>query len=191
MSNISTGKMGVSLTQEASRQGAEVSLLLGPVGGIVLPRDVRLRRFTYFEEFRALVKEELSKRHYDVLFHAAAVSDFRLARPFTEKLSSVRKKLQLGLVPTPKVIDWVCERFPRLVVVPFKFVVNISTASLQRQALVLARRLSLRLVVANTFKAGQYLGFIFKDGLVVAEAYSRAGLARTLCKETSLLIGED
>jgi phosphopantothenoylcysteine decarboxylase/phosphopantothenate--cysteine ligase len=73
--NRSSGRLGVSLAEEAAREGWTVTLLLGPTP--VQPSDSRvtLHRFRTTADLQALLAEHLAA--CDVLVMAAAVADYR------------------------------------------------------------------------------------------------------------------
>lgn len=84
LSNRSTGAMGIALSEEAVRRGAQVCLVLGPTH--LKPRDnnhLRVVRVESASEMLAAVQAELAE--CTMFVGAAAVSDFRIANPRTSK----------------------------------------------------------------------------------------------------------
>ena len=55
-----------------------------------------------------------------VVVHSAAVGDYELAAPTTEKIPSGRESITLTLVPAPKIVDRVREWAPDAALVSFK-----------------------------------------------------------------------
>ena len=78
ISNISSGEMGTLLAKEARACGMDVDLILGPVTYSEPLKGVRVTRFKYFDELLKLVSSTLARKPYDVILHAAAVSDYLL-----------------------------------------------------------------------------------------------------------------
>lgn len=137
LSNIFTGRLGVAIASAASRRGAVVTLLLGPVPGSVdgnIGRKVRLIRFRFFSELEKLLEEEVSRGGYDAVIHSAAVSDFEVLRPFKGKISSRRENLVLRLKPTPKLVNRIKKLDPNTILVKFKLEVGKSHEKLLSSA---------------------------------------------------------
>jgi len=100
ISNYSTGEMGLRLAEAARRAGHRVTLLAGP-GWFEPPAGVRLVRFEGFQDLRRKLFREFRKT--DVLFMAAAVSDFIPVRKYPVKLKR-RARLVLRLEKTPDLL---------------------------------------------------------------------------------------
>ncbi len=164
ISNRSTGEMGHALARAFLKRKARVTLLEGPMA---------------FDELKSVLEKEVRKGH-DVVIHAAAVSDFKLKTPLKGKISS-RKPLVLKLVPTPKIIASIKKWSPRTFLVGFKLQPGLTRSRVRRLTQELFRT-GCDLVVANTIENG-YKGFIVNpDGAVLAEARSKATLARHLAR---------
>jgi len=97
LTNRSSGRQGLAIAQAARRLGAEVTVLVGP--GVVAPVTVRSERFESAAELGSLMATWASR--VDVVWHAAAVADFRAARPAEGKLDRRQGSLQLDLEPVP------------------------------------------------------------------------------------------
>ncbi|HHO47560.1 MAG TPA: bifunctional phosphopantothenoylcysteine decarboxylase/phosphopantothenate--cysteine ligase CoaBC [Desulfobacteraceae bacterium] len=83
LSNRSSGKMGFALARTARRRGAAVTLIAGPVA-LEDPPGVEVIRVTTAAEMRAAVMEQRDRA--TVIVKAAAVADFRPARPSAAKM---------------------------------------------------------------------------------------------------------
>lgn len=105
MSNDSTGYMGARLAAEALARGHRVTVVSGPVTE-PLPSAARIIAVREAREMDAQMRRQAGKA--DVVLMAAAVSDFRLARPRTTKLPR-RAGLTLRLRATPDILG----RLPR------------------------------------------------------------------------------
>ena len=78
ITNIFSGNLGIVIAKEAARQGAQVTLLIGP-GRLELPQQsakLKVVPFRYFDGLLALVDGLLNKEKYEVLIMSAAVADF-------------------------------------------------------------------------------------------------------------------
>lgn len=179
LSNISSGELGRMISEEAARAGAQVDLLLGPVGPVVLHRRINVIRFKYFHELSRLVSRCLKKNKYDVIFHTAAVSDFMTgAKP--GKISSRRSGLILKLRRAPKIISKIRRMNPRALLVMFKLESGVRDSVLRQRAEQGRLKSGADLVVANTAKGGRYKAFVLNGSGLIAKYVSKKALARNL-----------
>jgi phosphopantothenoylcysteine decarboxylase/phosphopantothenate--cysteine ligase len=91
LANRSSGKQGHELAAAAARLGADVTLVSGPVS-LADPDGVRVVRVTTAAEMLAAVQSALPA---DIAIFAAAVADWHVAAPSTEKI----KKSPAGMPP--------------------------------------------------------------------------------------------
>ena len=73
ISNIATGTTGALIAAQARKLGLEVTLVCGPCELKICEAAVRVKRFTFFDELRALLRNELHRTRYDIIIHSAAV----------------------------------------------------------------------------------------------------------------------
>ena len=104
--NRSTGRMGVALAEAALDRGATVTLIAGTVS-VDLPARARIVRVESTGQMRAALLAatigEKGRPGFDALVMAAAVADFRPARPAETKLVRA-DSLRLELEPTPDLL---------------------------------------------------------------------------------------
>ena len=163
ISNHSTGEMGRLIAASFKKARARVTLLEGPMS---------------FDEFAKKFKAACAKK-YDIVVHAAAVSDFKPKGAAKGKLSS-GKILNLCLVPTEKLINVVKRLAPDTFLVGFKLESTLSRAV--KEAGKLFTDAGCDLVVANA-KANGYQGCIIDvDGNVLVKAANKKNLAETLAR---------
>src|ERR687893_496914 len=118
MTNLSSGKMGIAIAQEAQRMGATVTLVCGH--GTLSPETGKIVRVNTGEEmYKAVVSELLSKRQ-DIAVMAAAVADFAPAKKSDKKINTKLGKMELSLVTTRKIIDEVKNNSKDTFLVAFK-----------------------------------------------------------------------
>ena len=108
ISNRSSGKMGYALAAAARDYGAQVTLISGPVALDPVP-GCRMEAVTTAEDLQAAVLREIQE--HDVLFMAAAVADFAVARPAQVKLRRKQKPAALPLVATADILQSVRPKF--------------------------------------------------------------------------------
>jgi phosphopantothenoylcysteine decarboxylase/phosphopantothenate--cysteine ligase len=101
LTNRSSGKMGYALAQAASRRGARVILVSGPVR-LDPPQGVELVSVRSAEEMHRAVIEHF--QHATALIMAAAVADYRPVAPKTQKIKRTGDHLTLELESTPDIL---------------------------------------------------------------------------------------
>jgi len=110
ISNYSSGKMGIALAEEAAKRGAEVTLVLGPTAlrPHVLP-NLRVVDVTSALEMHDAAVRLFPESNIAIL--CAAVADFRVANPQTEKIKRAGKgSMSLELVENPDIAATLGER---------------------------------------------------------------------------------
>jgi phosphopantothenoylcysteine decarboxylase / phosphopantothenate---cysteine ligase len=116
--NRSSGRMGFAIADEAARRGAEVTVVAANVS---LPRGegIRYVGVETAEQLRDAVRSEFPGT--DALIMAAAVADFRPAKPVAEKISKTGLDgLTVEMEPTPDVLSELADtRRPGQIVVGF------------------------------------------------------------------------
>ena len=150
LTNFSTGTLGTGLAEHLVRCGHEVTLLLGEMASAQPSAKLDdIRRFTSTSNLRELL-EELAGGNVSVVYHAAAVSDFRFGKVWERssqgelrevksgKISTGHGNLQAELIPTPKIIAELRSLFPQARLVGWKYEVEgnrlsaISKAKMER-----------------------------------------------------------
>jgi phosphopantothenoylcysteine decarboxylase / phosphopantothenate---cysteine ligase len=106
-SNRSSGKMGYALAEMASKLGAEVTLVSGPVD-IKPPQGVDLVKVTSAEEMFEQVTSRFEK--YDVVIKSAAVADYRPSQTFTKKMKKQEGSLMLEMERTQDILKTLGKR---------------------------------------------------------------------------------
>jgi phosphopantothenoylcysteine decarboxylase / phosphopantothenate---cysteine ligase len=97
ISNHSSGKQGYALAEAASQMGAEVTLISGPVS---LPKPIGVKIINVQTADEMLVACE-TQCDIDIGIFAAAVADWKVAKPASEKI----KKPKSGEVPTLSFVE--------------------------------------------------------------------------------------
>ena len=168
ISNVSSGEMGHLIAQAFRQKRRRVTLIEGPVTHTLIDKKIKIIKYRFFDELARALKQELSKK-YDIIVHAAAVSDFKVKGAFKRKISS-DKDLTLKLVATPKLIKDIKRLSPESLLVGFKLESNLDPKNVFKQVRSLFTSSGCDLVVANTLKNG-YQGFIVNaDGDILNKA---------------------
>lgn len=117
LGNRSSGRMGFAIAAAAAAQGADVTLVSGPVH-LPTPAGVRRIDVRSAQAMHAAVLQHLDGQH--VFIATAAVADFR---PRERQASKIKKQagsgLALDLVQNPDILADVASRQPRPFVVGF------------------------------------------------------------------------
>jgi phosphopantothenoylcysteine decarboxylase/phosphopantothenate--cysteine ligase len=116
LSNHSSGKMGIALAEAARAAGHPVTLLHGALTVAPPPGVERVAVRSAREMLDALVR--LSPKH-PILIMAAAVADYRIARPERSKIASGRQDLKLTLVPNPDLLATIAPSRAGMITVGF------------------------------------------------------------------------
>lgn len=116
ITNVFSGRTGARVAAEAAGRGHSVTLLTSHPEVVDGSTGIRVRPYRTFDDLDALMTAEVTSGTYDVVIHAAAVSDYHVAGVFTHhdgrfedaaagKVKSHHPELWLRLVPAPKLID--------------------------------------------------------------------------------------
>lgn len=115
IANNSSGKMGIALADECSLRGAEVILLRSLTS--VEPRYVMKQEvFKTTDDLEMLLRKYISSA--DIIFHAAAVSDFKPVA-VSDKIKSDSDQV-LKLIPQKKLINEIKKQNPKIQLIGFK-----------------------------------------------------------------------
>ncbi len=107
LSNRSSGKMGYAVAQAATEAGATVTLVSGPVK-ISSPDRVHTIDVTSALDMLDAVNQYIDTA--DIFIAVAAVSDYRVAHPATEKIKKTGDAITLELVENPDILAAVASR---------------------------------------------------------------------------------
>ncbi len=157
VSNESSGRMGIEIAKEASARGGEVLLINGK-SSYPTPDYLNVVNVISTSDFINTVKNELSKKDYDMFICAAAISDYSPKECLQGKISSDEvKELQVNMHLTPKIIDEARKVNNKVFIVAFKAETNVSKTELIDRAFARLKKSDIDLIVAND--VGGELGF--------------------------------
>jgi phosphopantothenoylcysteine synthetase/decarboxylase len=181
ISNTASGETGRLLAHALAKQGARVTLLLGPGEDPSPGARIKVVRFRFFDDLKKLLKDELLQQ-YDAVIHSAAVSDYKPETMAHSKIKSSIKNWTCKLVRTPKLIDRIKKVAPNSFAVGFKFDPRTTKNSLLKAAGELMQSSNLDAVVANTVINGKYQAFIVTPACVSGCIGSKKDLAKKIIK---------
>jgi phosphopantothenoylcysteine decarboxylase/phosphopantothenate--cysteine ligase len=107
ISNPSSGKMGCQIAQVAKRRGARVILIHGPVA-VPLPVVDETVAVETATEMKDAIIDRLDQ--VTVLIKAAAVGDFKLAKPYEQKIKKQLFDGKLELIPNVDILQAISAR---------------------------------------------------------------------------------
>lgn len=108
ISNPSSGKMGVAMANAATRMGAEVTFIHGPISA-ELPTDVVTISIISAKD---LYNEVKLHADFDVIIMSAAVSDFTPEEVHPHKVKKDEGSDSIKLKRTTDILSWLGERKP-------------------------------------------------------------------------------
>ncbi|MEP6820232.1 MAG: bifunctional phosphopantothenoylcysteine decarboxylase/phosphopantothenate--cysteine ligase CoaBC [bacterium] len=106
LSNRSSGRMGFAIAGAAKKRGARVTVIAGATSTNP-PHNVEIIRVNSAEEMHAAVMPQLPAA--SIFIGAAAVADYRPAKPSSEKIKKTDSSLSLELERTPDILREVAD----------------------------------------------------------------------------------
>jgi phosphopantothenoylcysteine synthetase/decarboxylase len=149
LTNFSTGQLGTELAGYLTARGHRVTLLIGQLAIWPGPREAHaVEPFSTTADLRSKIEAlARGRRPVDMIFHAAAVSDFTFGRIFTRrpdgslapvkasrKISTRAGALLAELVATPKIIAEMRGWYPAARIVGWKYEADAGRADALRAA---------------------------------------------------------
>lgn len=101
LTNRSSGRMGFAIAEAARDRGADVTVVAGPVS-VDAPHGVTVVPVTTAAQMERAMRERAGRAHVVVM--AAAVADYRVARPSLRKLKRGAGALTLTLEPNADIL---------------------------------------------------------------------------------------
>ncbi len=156
--NRSSGRMGFAIAEAAAQEGAEVSLIAGPVS-LATPAGVTRANVRSAREMRDAVIAAAAQ--HDIFISAAAVGDYRPQSVASSKLKKTGKSLALELIQNPDILAEVSQLPGR----PFLVGFAAETNDLERYARDKLERKGVDMIAAN--QVGNDLGFECSDNALL------------------------
>ena len=150
ITNLSSGKMGNIIAEEALRLGANITLVYGH--GTYSPKsspNLKIVRVNTSKEMYNAIVSELSFKRYDIAILSAAVADFTPERKSVKKISTSKEKILLTLSPTRKIINKIKHMSKQTFLVGFKAEYNVSDSKIIETAYKKLKECKGDLIVAN------------------------------------------
>jgi phosphopantothenoylcysteine synthetase/decarboxylase len=176
LTNFSTGRLGIELSNHFATRGHDVTLLLGEQATYSGQRQAqRVETFTTTAELRDWL-ETLASQSVQAVFHSAAVSDFMFGKIWLRSAQGELTEVKAGkipthhgtllaeLTPTPKIITGLRDWYPKARIVGWKYEVDGQRAEVLQAA---GKQISECLTdacVANGPAYGEGFGLVASNG---------------------------
>lgn len=146
ITNKSSGKMGVYMAEEASKRGADVTLIRGQNSVDPMYFGIQDVKIVSVKDLMHEVNKHIKDN--DIMIHTAAVSDFEVCNKHNNKIKS-NAELNLELTPTTKIFDKIKELNKNIFLVGFKAEHNISQEELIERSFKRLKKANADLIIAN------------------------------------------
>ena len=185
ITNRSSGKMGYAIAQAALESGAEVTLISGPVA-MTKPHNALTVNVTSAAEMFEAVKQHVPDA--DIFIGVAAVADYRVAQPGTQKLKRSDANMVLELIPNPDILAYVAN----LPNPPFCVGFAAESEKLREHATAKRKKKNIPLLAANLAQSAignddNELILFDADGEHVLPRADKLTLARALLHHAAIL----
>ena len=157
ITNRSSGKMGYAMARAAAAQGAEVTLVSGPVS-LPAPHGIEVRNVTTAEDMYEATHACIDDA--DIFIAAAAVADYRPATLREQKIKKNDESMSIDLVRCPDILASVAA----LETGPFTVGFAAETEKVEDYARSKLEKKKLDMIVAN--RVGDDCGFDRDDNTV-------------------------
>lgn len=144
--NHSSGKMGFSLAEEASRRGAKVILISGPSSEKISNKNIELHKVTSAKEMLAKVFEFYDT--VDIGIASAAVADYAPKEVAREKIKKNDDNLTIELVKNPDILKTMGEKKKHQFLVGFA----LETQNEEENAKAKFEKKNLDMIVLNSLR---------------------------------------
>ena len=157
ITNRSSGKMGYAMARAAAAQGAEVTLISGPVN-LPAPPGIEMHNVLSARDMHEATHECVATA--DIFVAAAAVADYRPATPREQKIKKSEESMSIDLVRCPDILASVAA----LEAAPFTVGFAAETEKVDDYARSKLEKKKLDMIIAN--RVGNDCGFDSDDNSV-------------------------
>jgi phosphopantothenoylcysteine synthetase/decarboxylase len=188
ISNFSTGELGTLLAEGFAQEGHQVTCFRGVASTFSEPLwGVEVIPFATNDELEAGLRQLPGREQVNVLFHAAALCDFRVTEIVNErnepvvreKIPSREGALRLTLEPAPKLIASLRRMFPATLLVGWKYEMDGTVQSVMASGRVQMEDYLTDACVLNGSAYGRGFGLVSRAG-ELAHLADKAELCRFL-----------
>jgi phosphopantothenoylcysteine decarboxylase / phosphopantothenate---cysteine ligase len=141
--NRSSGKMGIAIAERLAREGAGVTLILGPGDLDVQDASITVERVETASQMYDRTVANFEDK--DIVVCAAAVADYKPMSPSADKIKKSAAPMELKLEPTKDILKTLGSAKTRQFLVGFA----LETSDLEKNAKEKLKNKNLDLIVAN------------------------------------------
>lgn len=120
--NFSSGKMGIEIAKSASGQGAEVILVCGPSKEKSEGFGIERIDVVSAEEMKIAMENHFGSS--DIVIMSAAVADYKVVNPASQKIKKIEDELTLKLIKNPDILKGLGEKKTNQILVGFALETN-------------------------------------------------------------------
>jgi phosphopantothenoylcysteine decarboxylase / phosphopantothenate---cysteine ligase len=142
--NRSSGKMGVALAETLAKQGAKVTLVLGPSVIAVKDLSIKVIRVESSDEMYLATVSNFENK--DIVICSAAVADYKAAKVSDQKIKKKEDNFNLDLVKTKDILFELGKLKTKQILVGFA----LETNNVEEYAKAKLKSKNLDLIVANS-----------------------------------------
>jgi len=169
LTNKSTGRTAANIADSLIQSGLEVTYLHSSTSA--MPAfNCQKQSFTDFQSLKSALADTLKNSEYDFVIHAAAVSDYSVAKQ-EGKIDSQAETVQLTLKKNPKLINEIKKWSPKSKLVGFKLTSGATEQVVQSKVNTLFESAGCDYVIQNDWKSKE-------DGHHSFRVYSREDHSR-------------
>uniref|UniRef100_A9A955 Coenzyme A biosynthesis bifunctional protein CoaBC n=1 Tax=Methanococcus maripaludis (strain C6 / ATCC BAA-1332) TaxID=444158 RepID=A9A955_METM6 len=162
ITNLSSGKTGVSLAEEFCKNNYNVEVIKGL--GKDVPYYIKSENVTTSQEMleKALKLGETA----NIIISCAAISDYAPETNFKGKLSSDIETQIIKLKQAPKVLEELRKKFPEKIIIGYKAEYGLDTNELKEKARIRLQKYGLDVIIANDLSK-HYFGDDLNEVLII------------------------
>lgn len=165
ITNKSTGNTAATLADDFISAGFDVTYLCAKSASRPT-LEATIETFVTYKDLDHQLTRQLQNK-YDVIIHAAAVSDYSVAQPTSGKINSSSESLQINLIKNPKLIDKIKKLSPQSKLVGFKLTSGLTEQETTEKINSLFKNAHCDYVVHNdwsTVHSGQHHFNLYTNG---------------------------
>jgi phosphopantothenoylcysteine decarboxylase/phosphopantothenate--cysteine ligase len=147
ISNFSSGKMGVALANEAILRGLQTTIIYGNISVDLPGKSTNIKALSADEMLESVMQ---NIDNNDIFISVAAVSDYKIKNPSTQKIKKNTDNLTVELVKNPDILKTVANLKHK----PFCVGFAAESQNLEQNAKTKLKNKNLDLIIANDVKDG-------------------------------------
>lgn len=132
ITNKSSGRTAAAIADQFILSGFDVTYLHAESAKLPM-LDCAKKNYVTFNDIEKSLKTLLTENQFDLVIHAAAVSDYSVVKSAGGKINSDQEKLVIELIKNPKLIDQIKNLSPKSILVGFKLTSTTDPTAIQKK----------------------------------------------------------